>query len=105
MDDALLSTAPRELGLELKMTTLLNLIESIEDNNRINDGSWVDWKDMAHVESVYGTLSDEDVSRERAEMIIANAINTNGNSLRSDLQKLELEVFGQNFSGSFYDCA
>jgi hypothetical protein len=85
------------------MTTFRGLIEGVEENNRINDGRWVEWKELAHVEGAYGDLGDEDVSREEAEGIIGRAIASDGATLANDLRVIELRVWGQNFAGSWWN--
>lgn len=87
------------------MVTLLNLVEAVQDNNRVNDGSWKDWTDLSHIEEVYGSLDDEDVTREEVDRVIAAAIASNGASLRDDLSAIERRIEGQNFAGSRWDRA
>lgn len=75
-------------------------IEAVEDNNNINDGSWSDWQDAAHIEETYEVeMCDE------GKAVIERAIKSNGKSLVTDLPAVELAVWGQNFSGSFWDRA
>lgn len=75
-------------------------IEGVEDNNRINSGSWSDWSDADHVGDTYGA----ELCQEGAQ-IIERAIASNGSSLALDLPAVERAVWGQNFSGSFWDRA
>jgi len=87
------------------MTTLKNIIQAVEENNTINGGSWGDWESLEHIEGVYGDYDDADVPRHRARLIIDAAIWSSGTSLGIDLPLIEQEIWGQNFSGSFYDQA
>lgn len=75
-------------------------IEGVEDNNKINDGSWLNWDDAQHVAETYGIeLCGEGVE------VISRAIASNGESLKVDLPAVELAVWGQNFAGSFWNRA
>lgn len=83
---------------DLDAEALREAIEGVEDNNRINDASWSDWTDAAHVAEVYEVeLCAEGVQ------IINRAIASNGESLKIDLPAAERAVWGQNFHGSFWD--
>ena len=83
---------------ELNDKALRQAIEGVEDNNRINDGSWSDWEDARHVAETYGV----ELCSEGAQ-VIERAIASNGASLAEDLPAVELAVQGQNFAGSFWD--
>lgn len=37
------------------MKSFEELIEAVEENNRINDGQWKDWDSSIHIESTYET--------------------------------------------------
>lgn len=76
---------------------LRSAIEAVEDNNRINGGSWSSWDGASHVEEAYGV----DLCRE-GKAVIQRAIETDGRSLLEDLPAVELAAWGQNFSGSFW---
>jgi hypothetical protein len=77
---------------------LLNAIEAVNDNMRISGFGWSTWDSACDVENVYDLEFDVE---ERA--IIDRAIETNGISLRGDLEKAELAEYGQNFSGGRAD--
>jgi hypothetical protein len=87
------------------MTTFRGLVEGIEDNNEINGAAWSDWTDLSSVEEVYGDLSDEDISREQAAGVIDRAISSNGATLADDLRALQIQIFGQEFAGSWWNRA
>ena len=76
---------------------LRQAIEAIEENNSINDSTWLAWDDAAHVAETYGIELDEQGAK-----IINRAIASNGESLAVDLPAVELAVWGQNFFGSFW---
>lgn len=80
--------------------TLRWLIEAVEDNSKIYDGSWKDWSDADHIIAVYSydcdcdcdgweCFDDESVTAEQAREILNRAIASNGDSLREDLSALE----------------
>lgn len=42
------------------MNKLQEIISAVEENNRINEGKWSDWKDVDHILEVYEiSLEDE----------------------------------------------
>jgi hypothetical protein len=41
------------------MTTFLEMVEAVQENNRINGGKWSDWSDCSHLEEVYGKIQDD----------------------------------------------
>ena len=82
---------------ELSAESLRQAIEGVEDNNRINSGSWSDWEDAQHVADTYGVQ----LCGEGAQ-VIERAIASNGAYLAEDLPAVELAVWGQNFAGSFW---
>ena len=77
---------------------LRQAIEAVEENNHINNGTWLGWDDAAHVAETYGIELDE-----QGEKIINRAIASNGESLTVDLPAVERAVWGQNFFGSFWN--
>lgn len=79
------------------------IVEGVEDNNSINDGRWADWSDADHILETYGPMRDEDVSEQRAADVLNRAIATDGRSLALDLAKIQREVKGQNYSGSWWN--
>jgi hypothetical protein len=85
------------------MTTFKQLVDAIEENNRINDGKWSDWNGLFAAEEVYGEYADDDISREDAEHVVESAIASNGETLADDLRALEMKVMGQNFAGGWWD--
>ena len=76
---------------------LRQAIEAVEENNSINNSTWLEWDDAAHVAETYGIELDE-----QGEKIINRAIASNGESLTVDLPAVERAVWGQNFFGSFW---
>lgn len=85
------------------MATFRAIIEGVEDNIRVNDGSWSDWGDAQDVIEVYGPLEDEDIDEAEAVKVINLAIETDGGSLAEDLRNIQLRVMGQNFAGSWWN--
>lgn len=77
---------------------LRQAIEAVEENNRINEGMWLEWDDAAHVAETYGIDLDEHGAK-----IVNRAIASNGESLAVDLPVVERAVCGQNFFGSFWN--
>lgn len=88
------------INAEINATALRAAIEGVEDNNRINDAAWSDFDDAAHVAETY----DAELCA-TGSAIIDRAIASNGQSLATDLPAVERAVWGQNFSGSFWDRA
>ena len=76
-------------------------IEGVEDNNRINDASWSDWDDASHICETYGIEGMGDLEH----AILNRAIASQGESLNADLPMIERIVWGQNFSGSWWNRA
>lgn len=82
--------------------TFKTIVEGVEDNNSINNARWSDWSDASDIFDVYGPLADEDISLERATAVLDRAIASDGLSLAHDLAKIQLEVQGNNFAGSWW---
>jgi hypothetical protein len=79
---------------------LRQVIEGIEDNNKINGGGWRDWSyDPTEAFNIYADGECD----EQSLLIVERAINSQGDSLKWDLPLVERVVYGQNFSGSFWD--
>lgn len=85
------------INANINHEALREAIEAVEENNRINDGTWLEWDDAAHVAETYSIELDKTGAR-----IINHAIASNGKSLIADLPAVERAVWGQNFSGSFW---
>lgn len=85
------------------MTTFKQIVEGVEENNSINDGKWSDWQSAHDIINVYGPLSDDEISEEKAMAVLNQAIQTNGQSLPDDLRALQREIWGQNFAGSWWN--
>jgi len=81
------------------MNTFKQLIECIEDNNRINDAKWNDWLGYDAVLEVYGPLRDEDIDDNDASRIITRAIASNRATLSGDLRELGIRIYGHEFAG------
>ena len=54
--------------------TLRTLVEAIEENNSMNDGSWSDWEDSYHVQDVYGELEYNNIELNRIAHHFLNAL-------------------------------
>lgn len=89
--------------LEKIMATFRQLVEAVEDNNRVNGGEWANWSGLDHTEEVYGKLDDEDITREQAIDAFDRMIASNGDDVPAVLRALELSTMGQNFSGGWWD--
>jgi hypothetical protein len=76
-------------------------IEGVEGNNSINDASWAVWDDASHICDVYGIEDLGDLE----QAILNRAIESRGESLKTDLPLVERLVWGQNFAGSWWDRA
>lgn len=76
-------------------------IEGVEDNNRANDATWSDWEDASHICETYGIEGLGDLEH----AILNRAIESRGESLEVDLPMIERIVWGQNFSGSWWNRA
>ena len=74
------------------------LIKAVEENNEINDGRWSDWETAQDIAETYDIAIDDDDAK-----VLQDAIDTNGDSLAEDLPRLEKEIWGKNFSGSWWD--
>lgn len=73
-------------------------VEAVEENNEVNVGGWADWESVKQIEETYQIEGLTDADRK----ILGDAIESNGRSLNADLAAVELEVFGQNFAGSWW---
>lgn len=76
-------------------------IEGVEDNNRINDATWADWDDSSHICETYGIEGLGDLEH----AILDRAIESRGESLKTDLPMVERLVWGKPFSGFWWDRA
>jgi hypothetical protein len=58
----------------MKERTFKGLVEAVEENNKMNNGKWSDWKDAWHIEEVYGELEDDfdHVARAFLDELIGN---------------------------------
>lgn len=77
------------------MNTLSSLIKAVEENNELNGASWTDWSSLSDIEEVYGSLEDEDFSRNEAELIINKAIETNGASITDFDNQKQKKQYGE----------
>ena len=80
---------------------LQDAIIGVEDNNRVNGASWSDWDDSSHICEVYGVELVGDLEH----AILNRAIESRGESLKADLPMVERLVWGQNFTGSWWNRA
>ena len=78
------------------MDELIQIVIGVNENCRMNEGTWSDWKDSYDMCEVYGIA---DLSSDEHE-ILNRAIKSNGMTLFDDLQVWEREAYGQNFAGS-----
>lgn len=78
-------------------SALREAVEAVEENNRINGGRWSDWDGAYQVCETYGIALGAD-----GQAVLERAITSDGESLRIDLPAVELAVWGQNFSGSWW---
>lgn len=62
------------------MKTFNEMVEAIEENNRINNASWKDWTDMYTPEDCYGKLKGE--YRHVARAFLHALIRDNGDNLQ-----------------------
>jgi hypothetical protein len=62
--------------MENKKNHFFELIQAVEENNRINDGSWKDWDSAQHIEEFYGKLNEE--YKECAVHFLNSLIKSNG---------------------------
>ena len=85
------------ISANINHAALRQAVEAVEENNRINDGMWLEGDDAAHVAETYGIDLDEQGAK-----IINRAIASNGESLTADLPAVERAEWGQNFFGSFW---
>lgn len=82
---------------------LRDAVEAVEENNRINSGSWNDWENGEEILDTYELVDWSSGSYDREIVAILNrAIVTNGLSLYSDCEAAEIAEYGQAFSGSWY---
>lgn len=75
-------------------------VEAVEENNAFNDSRWSVWDDASHICHTYNL---ELGAFERA--VLDRAIASDGESLKTDLPLVERVVWGQNFSGSWWNRA
>jgi hypothetical protein len=83
------------------MTTFLDLIDAVEENNRINDGKWSDWENAAHIQEVYGALSyDEDIQIKAIEKMLNFLIKSNGEDVNLFIDLVDHYDYGIMFARS-----
>ncbi len=61
------------------METFITIVEAVQENNEINDGSWSDWKDVYHLENIYGTIQEK--NKDLAVAFLSELIDSNGRYL------------------------
>ena len=84
-------------------TLFTTVLESIEDNNKINDSQWADWDDAEHAISVYGVnFTGECDETERAETVRAlnRIIRSNGVDYEPAVADWNRAVWGQDFAAN-----
>lgn len=59
------------------MTTFEDMVKAVEENNKINDASWKDWRNAEHMQEVYGYLHLR--FKHVAEAFLNALIRDNGN--------------------------
>lgn len=74
-------------------------IDGAENNNEINNANWADWDCTQDLLNVY----TDGKGCEWIHHILDRAIESDGATLAEDLPRVERIVWGQNFSGSFWD--
>lgn len=62
------------------MRTFHELLEAVEENNRINNAKWTDWEDASHIQDVYGELDKH--NKILAEIFLNSLIHDNGDHLQ-----------------------
>ena len=77
------------INANINYEALREAIEAVEENNSINDSTWLGWDDAAHVAETYDIELDEQGAK-----IINRAIASNGESLTVDLPAVERAVWG-----------
>lgn len=98
---------PINLGLVEEEENLENIDDSllkkcvcaVDENNRCNNASWRDWQGGYDIIKMYAPNEWCDEVR----WVLDRAVESNGESLKEDLPAVELAVWGQNLSGSFFD--
>jgi ribosomal protein L16/L10AE len=89
------------------MTTLFkHVLEGIEDNNNINDGSYRDWEDADHAIDTYenssleelDTLDDEEL--EATRIALDRIIETNGKERPQAIHAFNEKIFGDHLFDS-----
>ena len=91
-----------EAGAEIKAGALRRLVEAIENNNRVNQGSWLEWGDAVQAEEAY-VERDEDFLCPVGADVVERAIRSNGATLPQDLNAVHAAVWGgYEVSGGFW---
>ena len=76
---------------DLDYQQYFDAVDFVEENNKLNGGSWDEWEDAKHVELHFNIELCE-----CGKWLINRAIFTNGATVDDDLLAVEKAIFGQN---------
>ena len=90
------------------MATLQDYIEAIEDNLTQTGERWSSWKDPNLILDFFAyeeqwTVTDEYLTEQEVVALLKRAIQSDGESLKTDLPAYGRKVLGTSFPGSFWD--
>lgn len=84
------------------MSIFRDAIEAVEENNRINDGKWSDWEDLAHIVDTYDLEYTADAIAMATQAFIAALIRDNGEHLSLYQQCIDCLEYGYPFARNVY---
>lgn len=77
--------------------TFFEIVNAIEENNKINNAQWSDWDDLQHVIETYGDIENDEF-KHVAKAFLSALIRDNGENLEKYKDMMNLLEFGQCFS-------
>ena len=77
-----------------------HMIEAVKENNRINEATWADWKDVFELITFYGDLDHE--NKDVAYKFLSALIRDNGENLETYVNAFDCLEYGQPFARNIY---
>lgn len=81
------------------MNSFRDLVDAIQENNRINSGKWSDWENPQHIEQIYGVYKRDEFSATTYYFLKA-LIRDNGENLEHYLTAMDCLEYGYPFKRS-----
>ena len=81
------------------MTTFFEMIDAVEENNRMHDANWCDWVGVKHLEDTYGKLEvEEEDHLEYAIALLDSLIISDGANVKQFKDIWQIIKYGAPFS-------